>query len=132
MPGEHTAATCPQNPVLAFITQAITRIDSHTERQAIAMENIVEQGAELRSLRTISDKNTSDIEEAFSAIRKINKRNDIRDGADIADARWQKIIFWCLEKLSVPILMTACFFWWLGDKFHWVTRITELWKEFKG
>src|SRR6185369_7698304 len=78
------------------------------------LSSISLQGEQIKVLINDVAKLKIDVEEAFKDIRHINKRHDQEFGAEQAIKEEHKT----LEKVAVPVLMTFCFFVWVGDKFN--------------
>lgn len=132
---------CKQGERLATLETILEQMaDTLSEQKALGVKtyevlaDLSEQGAEIRSLTSRSDKAEKDIEEAFKSIRKIDRRHAEEDGMNKVEARieerqqkfWDGIKSQFTEKALIGML----FIMWLLDKYNVPQSVHALWKEF--
>lgn len=72
---KHTLEECPQNPTLERFGETLSRLDSHTERTAIAMERLAAQGVMVNNHEKRLDKHDQDLGEIFRWRRGVEKEH---------------------------------------------------------
>lgn len=129
---EHTLADCPHNPTFEHIAQTLNRLDAHTLRQAVAMEEIARQGVTINNHEMRIVKNTKDISSAWAAIREIETRHATEDGKEEVIEEQQKFWAGVKQQFTGPAIVGLFFILWLADKFNIPVALAKLWKEMRG
>ena len=131
MPEPHIDG-CLHTETFMQIRDTLTRLDRHTERSAIAMEEMAAQGAILKNHEQRLNKNEADIDEVFERVRTVERRHDKEEGIQIVKKQQAK--FWDgIKQQTTPYAFTVLFFLlWLSDRLNVFTTITKWFKEFKG
>jgi hypothetical protein len=148
----HPVEDCPHNDTFRHISETLNRLDRHTERSAIAMEEMAAQSAIIRNhearlteqhknineafvrIRTLEDTTVSD--EEFQKVRhkvsKLELRHARESGVEMVEEKHEK--FWDDMKCkSTPFAFTFMFLLlWLSDKFNVFQNIAKWLKEMKG
>lgn len=148
----HPLEDCPHNETFMHISATLKRLDRHTERSAIAMEEMAAQGAILKNHEVRMEKQDKDIGEAFSRIRiledttvsvedfdkvrhkvsKMELQHAKEYGADEVIEKQQEFWSGVKQQVTANALMGMLFIIWLVDKFNVAQAIAKLWKEMKG
>lgn len=126
---DHTLEDCPHNPTFVHIAKMLDRLDAHTERAAIAMEEMAKQGAIVNNHEARLNKHDLDFREAFRRIQVTELYQAKEKGAEAVIEKQTK--FWDGVKQQVtPFALSGfIFIIWLLDKFNVPVSLGKLWKE---
>ena len=128
----HPLEECPHNPTFEHITKTLDRLDSHTERAAVAMEEMAKQGAILSNHEHRLNTYEGDLRECFGRLRAVEQVQAKDRGATEVVVRQKR--FWDQIKirLSPYLISTVIFLIYLVDRLDLGGRIAKLWKEMNG
>jgi hypothetical protein len=128
----HPLEDCPHNETFRHIGETLGRLDRHTERTAIAMEEMAAQGAILKNHEARLNVHEKDIDEAFERIRVVERKHDKEDGIQVV--KKQRAKFWDgIKQQTTPYAFTVLFFvLWLADRFNVFQFFCRMFKEMKG
>jgi hypothetical protein len=129
---QHALADCPHNPTFEHMIKTLDRLDSHTERTAVAMEEMAKQGAILANHEHRLNTYESDLREAFGRLRTVEQTQAKDQGADEVIGEQRK--FWAQVKVALTpkILSLAIFAIYLVDRLNVGAKLAKLWKEMNG
>ena len=145
----HSLDDCPHNPTFEHFGKTLERLESHAERQALAMEEIARNSAITESHEKRLDKVDHDFRELFGRVRIMeNKKADQSHVVAIDDrvrtietvhateSGSKKVVeeqtkFWDGVKQQVtPFALSGFIFLiWLMDRFNVPVSLGKLWKE---
>jgi hypothetical protein len=150
---EHSIADCPQAATLQHHTdtmghhgEILDRLERHSERQTLALEQIAEQGAIVKTHEKRIDRHdvmfdeifrkargcASDIDTVSHRVSVIELTHATEAGESRAEIDGSK--FWDNVKIQlVPcVLVTILYLLWLIDKFGVIENIVKYFREMKG
>lgn len=128
MSGEkHFIDECPQAPTINHIVHGVTKLEKISERTALALEKIAEQGALITSHDHRIEKLERDADECFARLRPIERIHAKEEGMEEVEAEGRK--FWTDVKLKLlnPILLGIFFVFWAMDKYSGFQMLSKLW-----
>ena len=127
----HAIEECPHNETFQHFTSTLERLDKHTERSAIAMEEIARQGVTIFNHEVRLNKHDEDLKEAFGRFRTLEEFKALETGKETIVV--EKRLFWNgVKQQMVPYVVIVCWFlFWMVDKFNVVTWFTKLFKEMR-
>lgn len=132
MPSLHPIDDCPHNPTFEHIAKTLDRLDSHTERTAVAMEEMAKQGAILNNHEHRLNTYEKDLRECFGRLRVVEQEQAKDQGAEEVVGQQRK--FWDQVKVKLsPYLVSAVIFAiYIVDRVNLGGRLAKLWKEMNG
>jgi hypothetical protein len=128
----HPIEDCPHNPTFMHISKTLDRLDSHTERAAIAMEEMAAQGAILANHEARLNKHDLDLREVFGRVRIVENFQSKEEGAEEVVEKQQKFWDGVKQQVTPYALIGAVFIIYLLDKFNVSIFLAKVWKEMKG
>ena len=128
----HPIEDCPHNETFLHIGKTLDRVDRHTERVAIAMEQMAQHSIIIDLHEKRLDKHDQDFRESFDRLRKVEKHTFKEEGAEIILT--DRHMFWngVKQQLAPYLLLIGVFLILVFDKFNLGGRAAKLWKEVMG
>lgn len=141
---------CVQGPTFKVIDNTLSRLEEHSERNTIALEEIARQGAMVMNHEKRLDKFDGELNQSFGQLRTlenycrveltiisnrvstIERRNAREDGVEEVTGEQKK--FWSLmkQRLVGPLMVGAFFLIWVFDRLDICVKIAKLFNEMRG
>lgn len=145
----HPTDDCLHNETFMHISATLKRLDRHTERTAIAMEEMAAQGAIIKNHEARINKHDVDISEAFGQLRMLQDTTASVEDIDqirlrvhtieigrATAAGAEEIIgerrrFWdgIKQQMTTNLLLWVGFAIWTIDRFNVAQKIAVLFKK---
>lgn len=145
----HPIDDCLHNETFMHISATLKRLDRHTERTAIAMEEMAAHGAIIRNHEARINKHDVDISEAFGQLRMLQDTTASVEDIDqirlrvhaveirhATEAGAEEIVgdrrrFWdgIKQQMATNVLVWLGFAIWTIDRFNVAQKITSLFKK---
>ena len=112
----HQIEECPHNETFVHIAKTLDRLDEHTLRSAVAMEEIAKQGILIASHEKRLDGHQKDLREAFIRVKALEQTAALDSDMTAVRSRVEIIELWHAKELGAEEVVEKEKTFWNGIK----------------
>lgn len=128
----HSTNDCIHNETFDHISKTLDRLDNHTERAAVAMEEMAKQSVIISNHERRLGDHDAAFREAFSRVRILEELKNRYVGAEKVIEKRQKFWDGVKQQVTPYAIVGLIFMFWLIDKFNVTQFLSKMFKEMKG